>query len=134
MTALSILAAVIIHLTIPAGGLFHFIRLVRRMKREGVPSLPLLSFFVLYATYGGMLLVALTTFFGVWSGMASLGIAYLVFGAPVVLGICAADNYKLQNLSRHHRLAYRASVAYYIIAPVVLGALFIAVTALEAQR
>jgi hypothetical protein len=80
---IEIFTFVIIHLVIPAIGLIAYLKLVRRMKTEQIPSPPNNEFFIIFSTYGGLLLIVLTSFFGAWSGMASLGMAYLIGVAPI---------------------------------------------------
>jgi hypothetical protein len=52
-----------------------------------VVSPPVVPFFVLFFTLGGWLLVLLTAWFSEWSGLASLGMSYLIFIAPVLTAV-----------------------------------------------
>jgi hypothetical protein len=101
------------------------------MQRENVPSPPALALFAIFATYGGLLLVILTTLFWVWSGAASLGTFYLILGALVVMGIIAWHFHGKQALSLYHRATFNAAMWYYAIGPISLGALFPIVSAIE---
>ena len=51
------------------------------MKDNNIESPPFVPLFLLFVTYGGWLIVLLTKLFWVWSGMATLGIAYLILTA-----------------------------------------------------
>jgi hypothetical protein len=57
-------------------------------------------------------MVALTELFWYWSGMASLGVAYLMLLAPVVMAILAVMLYRQRRLSRYHFGSFIASVVY----------------------
>lgn len=83
---------------------------------------PVISFFIIFATWGSLLVLVLTSFFWYWSGMATLGLAYLVFLAPIVMGVIAVFAYRKRQSSRFHRSAFIASVSYIaIIACVIVG-------------
>jgi len=57
------------------------------MKKDNIQNKPEVELFMIFATYGGLLLVILTELFWKWSGMASLGTFYLILGAPIVMGL-----------------------------------------------
>ena len=104
--------ATLIYFVVPASGFCLYMWLRNRMFKTGIPDPPIVPFFILFATYGGWLLVILTSLFLGWSGMATLGIAYLMFIAPVVMLALAIRLYKRRNLSRFHLGAFFASAAY----------------------
>ena len=124
MTLKQTIIALIIHLFLPLSGLFWFLVLKRKMKRDNVVQAPIIELFVVFATYGGLLLVALTTYFWEWSGMASLGIFYLILGAPIAMAIIALKQRKFRDNSKYHRWAYRAGLFYFVIAPLTFFILF----------
>ncbi len=124
MTTTEIFIAMAIHLLIPLTGLIYFIWLTQKMKRENVVNAPAFELFVVFATYGGLLLVALTTLFWQWSGMASIGTFYLILGAPITMGIIAYRQRKMKYVSRYHYSTYYASLSYFIIAPITFLLLF----------
>ena len=109
---MEIVKALLIHLVVPAVGLQWFLWLRDDMRAEQVENPPIIPFFIIFATYGGLLLVILTTLFWYWSGMASLGLAYLLFLAPVVMLILAWRLYPQRKLSRFHKAAFVASICY----------------------
>ncbi|MFC5625529.1 hypothetical protein [Algoriphagus winogradskyi] len=125
MKTVDIIIAVAIHLVIPLIGLLMYLRLLRRMKTEEIPNPPAIDLFLIFATYGGLLLVALTTLLWAWSGMASLGMFYLILVAPIIMGVIAYRNYKKKELSTYHLWTYKAGLLYYAITPVTLGLLII---------
>jgi hypothetical protein len=90
------------------------------MKREKTANPPTIDLFFIFATYGGLLLMILTTLMWDWSGMASLGAFYLIIGAPVVMGIIAYRNNKTRQTSKYHIWTYRLGLLYYIIAPLTI--------------
>ena len=66
-------------------------------------------------------MIALTLLFWYWSGMALLGLMYLVFIAPFVMIILAALMYRQRGLSRYHFGLFIASGIY----PCVTALLFV---------
>ncbi len=121
MTTVEIITAIIIHLLIPIIGLLTYILLIRKIKKEIISNPPIIDFFLIFATYGVLLLVMLTTVFWEWSGIASLGTFYLIIGGPIVMGIIAYRNYRNKGLSKYHMLAYKAGLFYFLITPLTLG-------------
>jgi len=100
-----------IHVLIPLLGFTLFVLLCRKMQRA-TPSPPLLSFFLLFAIFGGWLMVCLTALLWRWSGLASLGVAALLLAAPFVTAGLAIRLRSQRTVSAFHRSAYFASVAY----------------------
>ncbi|NQY29899.1 MAG: hypothetical protein HRT69_10545 [Flavobacteriaceae bacterium] len=123
MTTTEIIIAVTIHLIIPLTALIMYLGLVRKMKSEKIENPPTIDLFLTFATYGGLLLVTLTTLFWKWSGMASLGSFYLILGAPIVMGIIAYRNSKKKELSIYHLRTYKAGLLYFLITPITFGLL-----------
>lgn len=125
MITIEIIIALIIHLAIPVIGFFYFSRIKENMKNENIQNAPTVELFVIFATYGGLLLVALTTLFWKWSGMASLGTFYLILGAPIAMGIIAyRSKQKIKN-SKYNNWVYFSSILYFIIAPITFCVLFL---------
>ena len=110
-----------IHLVIPLLGLLLYLGLIKKIKNERVKDPPTIDMFFIFTTYGGLLLLALTTFFWKWSGMASIGASYLVLVAPLIMGSTAFRNYKNKRLSKYHVLAYKIGLLYFLIAPLTLA-------------
>ncbi len=109
---MEIVKALLIHLLVPAAGLQWFLWLRADMREEEIEHPPVVPLFIIFATYGGLLLVILTTFFWYWSGMASLGLAYLLCLAPIVMLVLAWRLYPERKVSRFHWAAFIASAAY----------------------
>lgn len=101
-----------IHLIVPAIGVLIYAWLCVAMRRKAIEAPPYLQLFILFFTYGGILIVALTALFWRWSGAASLGCFYLLFGAPLVLACCAAS--VKRDRSQYHRATFILSLAYYV--------------------
>ena len=118
MTAKEIIIALTIHLILPLAGLLYYLRLKKKIKEENVQNAPTIELFIIFATYGGLLLVALTTLFWKWSGMASLGTFYLILGAPIAMGIIAYKYKKIRKISKYNNCTYLSSILYFIIAPI----------------
>jgi hypothetical protein len=109
-----------IHVLIPLLGLTVFVLLCRKMQRT-IQSPPFVSYFILFATLGGWLMVSLTALFWRWSGMASLGVAALILVAPFVTAGAAINLRNRRTLSAFHRGAYFASIAYSCLTLPALG-------------
>ena len=107
-----VITAIAIHLLMPLAGFAVFCWLYFHMRRAGIPAPPFVSYFILFATFGGWLLVALTVLFWEWSGMASLGVFYLVFVAPRITAVLAWRLRQRRADSGFHRAAFWTSAAY----------------------
>ncbi len=95
------------------------------MKNENVVNAPTLELFIIFATYGGLLLVTLTTLFWQWSGMASLGTFYLILGATIAMGLIAYKQRKTKQNSKYHSWTYYSGLSYFIIAPLTFVTLYL---------
>jgi hypothetical protein len=124
MTAKEIIIALTIHLIIPLIGLLYFLRLRKQMKRENIQNAPTTELFIIFATYGGLLLIVLTTLFWQWSGMASLGTFYIILGAPIAMSIIAYKYRHLKTISKYHNWIYLSGLLYFVIAPVTIFLLY----------
>ena len=116
---MEIVRAILVNLAVPFAGFQLFIWLRNRMLDEDVEQPPVVPLFILFATYGGWLLIVLTMLFWYWSGMALLGLMYLVFVAPFVMPVLAVMMYRQRRLSRYHLGSFIASGIY----PCLIGAL-----------
>ena len=103
-----------IHLVTPLIRLIIYLRLLQQLKREKVEDPPVIDLFLTFATYGGPLLVILTTLFWEWSAMASLGSFYLFILGPIVMGVIAYRNFKKRDVSKYHEWTYQAGKAYFL--------------------
>lgn len=110
-----IIRGIIIHLVVPLMGVGAYIYLCLRMHRHKIPRPPYLPLFIIFSSYGGLLLVALTVAFWYWSGMASLGTFYLTIGSPVVMGLLAAHLRLRSGLSVYHQGAFWAAAIWLAI-------------------
>ena len=104
--------AILIHLVTPAAGVGFYVWLCITMRRRGVAEPPYLTFFFLFATLGGWLLVGLTSVFWSWSGMASLGVFYLLLLSPFIASGFAFFMRDEWAESTFHRWAVRICVVY----------------------
>ena len=125
MTTKEIIIASTIHLIIPLTGLLCFLKLERQMKRENIQNRPTIELFIIFANYGGLLLVGLTALFWYWSGLASLGVFYLILFAPMVMGIVAYRNWRKKTISKYHKWTCILGLAYTIVVPVITIVLFL---------
>ena len=125
MTLKEIIIALTIHLFIPLAGFLYFLQLKNRMKNESIQDAPTAELFIIFATYGGILLVTLTTIFWKWSGLASLGTFYLIIIAPIIMGLIAYKNKQTKEKSRYHNWTYKSGLLYFAIAPITIVFLFL---------
>jgi hypothetical protein len=112
MTSAQIATAVAIHLGVPLLGVAVFLALCSRMRRAAIPAPPFVAWFILFFTVGGWLLVALTALFWEWSGMASLGVFFLVLVAPWLTAASAWELRGSRAVSAFHRWAFFGSAGY----------------------
>lgn len=112
MTPVEIVTGITIHLLVPLIGVALFVSLCLYMRRVGIPSPPTATFFMLFFAGGGWLLVALTALFWEWSGMASLGVFFLVLAMPWVTAVAAWRLHSKRSLSSVHRVAFVGSLGY----------------------
>jgi uncharacterized membrane protein SirB2 len=124
MTSKDIIIALTIYFVVPSAGLLSFLRLKRRMKTENIPNAPVPELFMVFLTYGGLLLVVLTQLLWEWSGMASLGTFYLILGAPAVMGVIAFRHRRTKTVSKYHRWTYLSGLFYFALAPATFIILF----------
>lgn len=116
------LAPVVIYVFLPIIGTVSYWALAQWMRRKGVPSPPELAFVVLFFTWGGFLQVVLTAWFWEWSGMASIGVLYLILVAPFLTAYMAWHLRRLRDLSAFHRCAFLLSCTYSCLIAVGLPA------------
>ncbi len=115
-------AGIAVNFGVPLLGVIAFVLLCRWMRRLQIPSPPIISYFILFASFGGWLEIFLTELFWRWSAMASLGIGFLMFIAPILTAGIAFGLWKDRTLSAFHRGAVFASIAYSGLAWSAVGA------------
>ena len=126
-----VLSAIVIHIIIPCAGLLIYWTLCKRIKKEQIPNPPTKELFLIFATYGGLLLVLLTSLFWMWSGAASLGTFYLVLAAPILMAIIAIKTRNKRYISKYHKWTFLMSILYFGIAPLTLAGLYLVIDYLE---
>jgi hypothetical protein len=114
-------AAIGVNFLVPLLGAMAFVFLCRLMRQTQIQSPPFFAYFILFATFGGWLMVCLTTLFWKWSGMASLGVFFLILVAPFVTAGAAFNLRSRRVISRFHWSAYAASIAYSALTLTALG-------------
>lgn len=115
-----LMVALLIHLLLPILGLLGFVFLARRLVSAGASRVFLGQVFFLFVCYGGLLLMTLTVALWHWSAMASFGLFFLIFIAPVLLLFVLFDLRHHQPGSVIHRNLSRACLAYYFVLPALL--------------
>jgi cytochrome bd-type quinol oxidase subunit 2 len=117
-----LLLAFCIYILVPAAGLAAFILLDRRIRLRKHGRLLELAYFLLFFALGGWLLIALTSEFLEWSGMASLGMFYLLLVAPF-LSMTIAWKLRRRKQGPLYSLAFWGHVA--LSTTIVLTASFL---------
>ncbi len=120
MTSSEIITAITIHLLVPAACVAAYLMLCRRLLAAGASRMFLAQLFLLFVCYGGVLLGLLTSLFWYWSGMASVGVFFLMLAAPVLLFPVLLSLWQQKSPSPAHRVAFRACVGYYVLLAMVL--------------
>ena len=101
-----------IYVMVPLLGVWAFIFLTKRIKKENLLAPPFLSLFFTFLHYGGIFLVILTELFWKWSGMASIGTFYLFLGGPVISAITAFSLSKYRWDNPYYTRIYQLSILY----------------------
>jgi hypothetical protein len=109
---MEVVRAILVNLVVPLAGLQIFIWLRNRIRAAGIERPQIIPLFIIFATYGGWLMVILTLQFWYWSGVALIGLIYLVFIAPIVMTVLAIMLYRQCGLSRYHLGLFIASSIY----------------------
>ena len=104
----------LIHLIIPILGILYFFKIKSKIEYEKIADPPIGELFVIYVTYGGLILAILTSLFWKWSAMASLGMAYLTFIAPIIMGIISYSLRYKRKISLYHNLIYLSGILYIV--------------------
>src|SRR5262245_53062039 len=109
---MKVVGAFLTYFALPIFGIKLYFWLCQKMRTEEISSPPFLSVFILFFTYGGLLTVVLTSVLWFWSGLASLGVAYLLLLAPPLLIFLTVVLFRKRSLSRYHYWTFIASAVY----------------------
>jgi hypothetical protein len=112
MTQSQIVKVLVIHVAVPLFGIVLFLLLCFRMKQVNVATPPFVPWFILFFSAGGWLLVALTALCWKWSGMASIGVFFLVLVVPCLTAASAWSLQSKRSVSTFHRFAFLGSIGY----------------------
>ncbi|MBD3584046.1 hypothetical protein [Flavobacterium selenitireducens] len=116
MTTKEIITASIIHIVIPLLGFLLFLSLNKAMKKN-TQNAPEIELFTVFINYGILLIIVLTELFWKWSGIASLGTFYLIFGAPIIMGLIILRNKGKLSVSIYHKSIFFSGILYFVITP-----------------
>jgi len=108
------IAPILIYLVVPAIGLGAFACVLKTMRRRAIPEPPVISLFALFFLNGSLLLVVLTALFWHWSGLASLGAAFLVLVGPVMAVVLLVKGLRTSTISPFHQAVPIMSVAFMV--------------------
>lgn len=117
----SIFMAIFTYLILPIAGLIVYVRLIRKMRKEGESNIPRGALFLLFVIYGGALMEILTGLFWVPSGMSSLGLLFLIFITPVICGIIARQHRNITGSSKYYRATRRLALGYLLGEAALIG-------------
>ncbi|MDU0370430.1 hypothetical protein [Hymenobacter endophyticus] len=113
------LIPIFIYIVVPIVCLCLHLFLCQWMQKQAIDP-PFWALLLVMISYGGWLIILLTGLFWQWSGMASLGLFYLLFVAPFLMLGTAVSIARQQQLSVYHRWVFRASAGYIPIVGVVV--------------
>jgi hypothetical protein len=117
--------AVFIHIAVPLIGLSVYLKICYDIKKKSIPEPPFLPLFILFAAFGGWLMIFLTICFWEVSGLMILGGFFLLFIMPIVVIFCVLSLYLQTNISRYHLYSLRACFVYLIFVTCIWILLFL---------
>lgn len=117
MTESELLIPTLIYLALPISGLFLFGLLVLKMYNQKISNKPIAELFIVFLSYGGLLIFLLSFLFWHWSTLALIRLLYLVFIAPILHIIIIIYLRKEVKNSVFHKWIYRCLISYFIIGP-----------------
>lgn len=120
MPVLHIFQMIIVFLIIPALGVYLYRVILGEIKEDFKAFTMETELFAVFANYGILLLLFLTTAFWGWSGMSSLGVFYLILVAPVMMLYIAYKGEKFKSESKYYMNVAKAAGLYFLIAPIIL--------------
>lgn len=112
---------VILYVIFPLAGLTGLRRLVQLMHREQITAPPVLGYAWLFFCVGGWLLIGLTKILWYWSGMATLGLFFLIFASPLLTLMILLIHGTRANQSVYHRFCFWATLGYLGVSSIVTG-------------
>ncbi len=118
------LIPILIYLALPFSGLILFALLVLKMYNEKISNKPIAELFVVFLSYGGIIVFMLTTLFWYWSVLALIGLLYLAFIAPILHVIICIYLRKEIKSSLFHKRIYQSLLLYFIFTPLILYVLY----------
>lgn len=107
-----------IYILTPIIGLVLFLFTNKILKPNEKKELYTLKLLIAFVNIGGLTLLLLTTLFWKWSGLASLGTAYLILIAPILMAVIAFDSFKKRKNQAENKL-FKLSVSYFIFLPLI---------------
>ncbi len=119
------LIGVTLNLLLLLAGFICYSSIVRKMRSQAINRPPTISLFIIFVTYGALLLVLLTNLFCKWSEMEVIGLVYLGACAPTMMFGIALKFEAKGDLSTFHAWTYRLAVAYNAVAAPVLYILWL---------
>jgi hypothetical protein len=100
--------------------LTKYIILIRKMYKNEILNPPVIEFFLIFFTYGGLLVLLVSSFFMQWSEMASIGAFYLFLFAPFLMAILAYLHRNNRLVSKYHNWVYISGLLYFALLPAVI--------------
>lgn len=113
------LAPIIIYFLVPIIGLALFFYTNKNLKPRSKKELFTLKLLIAFGCMGGLTLVLLTLLFWELSGLASVGIAFLIFIAPILMALIGYDSYNKRE-DKAENILFKLSVSYFALLPLIL--------------
>lgn len=124
MTSLEIISVTVIYFIAPICGLIGFLHLCEKMKKEKIANSPVEELFGIFWIYGTLFVVFLSALFWGWSGVALLGMIFLVFVAPFLMAWISIRLRNKKGISKYHLFVLNAAMLYFVVLPVCLVVLY----------
>lgn len=116
---------IFIYLLIPILGVLLFLYLLSNHTQTEYSGKFGIKLFITFSCIGGLLITFLTNLFWHWSGIASLGMFFLVLVAPILMTIIGYDSYKNKDIVSERYLFFSSILFFGFLLLLLTTALLI---------
>ena len=106
---------ILVNFAVLAIGFILYLKVRQDMRRRQVPNAPEIPILILVAGYCGWLALVVSALVSQMSRAASIEYFILLVPMPLATIWCIAKVFPLRKISRYHRYALAAGVAYLVI-------------------
>lgn len=112
------ITTIFIYIIIPIIGIVLFFYFNHKLKPYENNELFTLKLITVFGCLGGLVLLFFTTVFWKWSGLASLGTAFLFLVAPILMALIAYDSFRKRKIEAENKL-FKLSISFFIGLPTI---------------